>query len=106
MIPALPFAYLLGGLALAELFEKRLVWGRYVAAGLCLWVVVEAMGIYPGPSVVLQRIGLLAGIARTGSVGMAVRAAVLYGWTTATSTGDKVSNNCARGWGFTPTGGR
>jgi hypothetical protein len=47
IIPTLPFAYLLGGLALAELFDKRLVWGRYVAAALCLWVVVEAAGIYP-----------------------------------------------------------
>jgi hypothetical protein len=47
IIPTLPFAYLLGGLALAELFDKRLVWGRYVAAALCLWLVVEAIGIYP-----------------------------------------------------------
>ena len=47
LIPTLPFAYLLAGLALATLFEKRLVWGRYVAAALCLWLVVEAVGIYP-----------------------------------------------------------
>jgi hypothetical protein len=47
LIPTLPFAHLLGGLALAKLFEKRLVWGRYLAAALCLWVVVEAAGIYP-----------------------------------------------------------
>jgi hypothetical protein len=47
IIPTLPFAYLLGGLALAELFDTRMVWGRYVAAALCLWVVVEAVGIYP-----------------------------------------------------------
>jgi hypothetical protein len=47
LIPTLPFAYLLAGLALATLFEKRLVWGRYVAAALCLWVLVEAIGIYP-----------------------------------------------------------
>jgi hypothetical protein len=47
MIPTLPFAFLLGGLALAELCEKKLVWGRYVAAALCLWLVVEAVGIYP-----------------------------------------------------------
>ena len=47
IIPTLPFAYLLGGLALAELFEERLVWGRYVAGALCLWLVVEAAGIYP-----------------------------------------------------------
>jgi len=47
IIPTLPFAYLLAGLALATLFEKRLVWGRYLAAALCLWVAVEAIGIYP-----------------------------------------------------------
>jgi hypothetical protein len=77
MIPILPFAYLLAGVALATLLtektqllrktepfgktlpagtdprplgsgpERRLVWGRYVAAALCLWVVVEAIGIYP-----------------------------------------------------------
>jgi hypothetical protein len=47
IIPTLPFAYLLGGLALAKLFEKQLVWGRYAAAVLCLWMVVEAIGIYP-----------------------------------------------------------
>jgi hypothetical protein len=47
LIPTLPFAFLLGGLALARLFEKTQVWGRYVAAALCLWLVVEAVGIYP-----------------------------------------------------------
>jgi hypothetical protein len=47
LIPTLPFACLLGGLALARLFEKTQVWGRYVAAALCLWLVVEAVGIYP-----------------------------------------------------------
>jgi hypothetical protein len=46
IIPVLPFAYLLGGAALAALFEK-MPWGRYVAAALCLWVVVAAAGIYP-----------------------------------------------------------
>ena len=47
IIPCLPFAYLLGGLALAKLFDKQLLWGRYAAAGLCLWILVEAIGIYP-----------------------------------------------------------
>jgi len=47
MIPTLPFAYLLGGLAIAKLFEMKQSWGRYVAAALCLWVAVEAVGIYP-----------------------------------------------------------
>jgi hypothetical protein len=47
IIPTLPFAYLLGGIPLARLFDKKLVWGRYAAAALCLWIVVEAAGIYP-----------------------------------------------------------
>lgn len=47
IIPAMPFAYLLGGLGLAALCEKGMAWGRYVAAGLCVWVVVAAAGIYP-----------------------------------------------------------
>ena len=47
IIPCLPFAYLLGGLALAKLFDKQLAWGKYVAAALCLWMIVEAVGIYP-----------------------------------------------------------
>jgi hypothetical protein len=47
MIPALPFTYFLGGLALASLFEKRWAWGRYAGAALCVWLVVEAVGIYP-----------------------------------------------------------
>jgi len=76
IIPTLPFAYLLAGLGLEALLtapsrsllgktqlagrepgpagapsgsgpEWSLVWGRYAAAALCLWVVVEAAGIYP-----------------------------------------------------------
>jgi hypothetical protein len=63
LIPTLPFAYLMAGLALAELLTapswsglgktellgktQSLTWGRYVAAALCLWVVLEAIGIYP-----------------------------------------------------------
>lgn len=47
IIPTLPFGYLLAGVGLAELLSKRLVWGRYAAAALCLWVLVEAAGIYP-----------------------------------------------------------
>jgi hypothetical protein len=47
LIPALPFVYLLGGKGLAALFGRNLVWGRYVASALCLWVVIEAAGIYP-----------------------------------------------------------
>jgi hypothetical protein len=47
IIPTLPFAFLLAGVALAELFKTRLVWARPLAAVLCLWIVVEAIGIYP-----------------------------------------------------------
>jgi hypothetical protein len=47
IIPALPFAYLLGGLALSSLFDRKPAGGRYVAAILCGWLVVEAVGIYP-----------------------------------------------------------
>ena len=69
MIPTLPFAYLLAGLALKKLLtapsrlrlgktprlenapsletRRGLAWGRYAAAALCLWVMVEAVGIYP-----------------------------------------------------------
>jgi hypothetical protein len=47
IIPTLPFAYLLAGLALARLFESVPAWGRYAGAALCLWVMVEAIGIYP-----------------------------------------------------------
>jgi hypothetical protein len=47
IIPVLPFAYLLAGLALGQLMGRRFAWGRYAGAALCLWVVVEAAGIYP-----------------------------------------------------------
>jgi Dolichyl-phosphate-mannose-protein mannosyltransferase/SEC-C motif len=47
IIPALPFAYLLGGMALAALFDKSLRWGRYIAVAVCVWILVVAVGIYP-----------------------------------------------------------
>ncbi len=47
LIPALPFAYLVGGLGIARLVEDGRPWLRYAAAGLGLWVVVAAAGIYP-----------------------------------------------------------
>jgi len=47
IIPTLPFAYLLGGIALAALFRPRPAWGRYAAAALCLWMALAAAGIYP-----------------------------------------------------------
>jgi len=47
MIPALPFVYLIAGCGLAGLVRAANRWGRVAAAVLCLWVVVEAAGIYP-----------------------------------------------------------
>jgi hypothetical protein len=47
LIPVLPFAYLIGGLGLASLIERRALWSRAVAAVLCLWLVVGAVAIYP-----------------------------------------------------------
>lgn len=47
IMPALPFAYLLGGLALAALVKSAHAWGRPTAAILCAWLAVEAAGIYP-----------------------------------------------------------
>jgi hypothetical protein len=47
LIPAMPFAYLLGGIGLAALFENGFAWGRYLAATLCVWVAIAAAGIYP-----------------------------------------------------------
>jgi hypothetical protein len=47
LIPAMPFAYLLGGLGLASLFRSGLAWARYGAVALCLWVAIAAAGIYP-----------------------------------------------------------
>ena len=47
MIPALPFAYLAGGAALAWLAGKTAAWARVAAVALCGWVVVAAAGIYP-----------------------------------------------------------
>lgn len=47
IIPALPFAHLLGGLALARLLGSGRAWAKYAAVALCLWLAVEAAGIYP-----------------------------------------------------------
>ena len=46
IIPCLPFAHLLGGIALAELFRGQM-WMRVAAAAACVWVVMAAAGIYP-----------------------------------------------------------
>ena len=47
LIPAMPFAYLLGGVGLAALFASGHAWVRYAAIALCLWVAIAAAGIYP-----------------------------------------------------------
>jgi hypothetical protein len=46
VIPALPFGYLAGGIALAALLKGRAL-HRAVAAAACVWVVLAAAGIYP-----------------------------------------------------------
>jgi hypothetical protein len=43
----LPFACLLGGLALAELFRIRAAWSRGIAITLGAWMVIASVGIYP-----------------------------------------------------------
>ncbi len=53
LIPAMPFAYLVGGMGLAALFNAQngfasgRAWTRYAAIALCLWVAIAAAGIYP-----------------------------------------------------------
>jgi len=47
LIPILPFAYLVAGWGLAGLVERRAWWSRATAAALCLWIAIEAAGIYP-----------------------------------------------------------
>jgi hypothetical protein len=46
IIPALPFAYLLGGAGAAWLIRQG-TWGRAVTAALGLWMLAAAAGIYP-----------------------------------------------------------
>jgi Dolichyl-phosphate-mannose-protein mannosyltransferase len=47
LIPAMPFAYLIGGMGLAMLLVDGRAWTRYAALALSLWVVIAAAGIYP-----------------------------------------------------------
>ncbi len=47
LIPALPFAFLLGGAGLAWLWEQRALWSRGGAALLGAWLVAQAAAIYP-----------------------------------------------------------
>jgi hypothetical protein len=47
IIPILPFAWLLGGLALATLVRSASRGARVAACLLCAWLVIAAAGIYP-----------------------------------------------------------
>jgi hypothetical protein len=47
IIPCLPFAHLLGGIAVATLLRSPFVVKRVAAVVLCAWAVVAAGGIYP-----------------------------------------------------------
>jgi len=47
LMPALPFAWLPGGMALAALARSARRAGRAAAVALCVWLVVAAAGIYP-----------------------------------------------------------
>jgi hypothetical protein len=47
IIPALPFAFLLGGLGLMTLIRRHAIWSRMLAAVLGIWMTAAAIGIYP-----------------------------------------------------------
>jgi hypothetical protein len=47
IVPCLPFAFLAGGVGLEALVRNRSLGGRWLAAALCAWIVVAAVGIYP-----------------------------------------------------------
>jgi hypothetical protein len=47
ILPAFPFAHLLGGLGLAALARSAAKPARYAAAVLCAWVALAALGVYP-----------------------------------------------------------
>jgi len=47
IIPVLPFAFLLAGLGLATLLQAARGWAPYLAAVLCGWLVLAAVGVYP-----------------------------------------------------------
>ena len=47
IIPVLPFAFLLGGVALANLVRSGSIWKRSLAVVAILWIVSAAAGIYP-----------------------------------------------------------
>jgi hypothetical protein len=47
IMPVIPFAHLLGGLALATLLTMPAKWGRPAAIALCVWLAVAMAGVYP-----------------------------------------------------------
>lgn len=47
IMPALPFAYLVGGLAVSALWDRAVTWGRPALAVLAAWLIVASIGIYP-----------------------------------------------------------
>jgi surface polysaccharide O-acyltransferase-like enzyme len=47
IIPLLPFAYLMGGMALAHLARNREIWKCAIAGIFCAWMIATAIGIYP-----------------------------------------------------------
>jgi hypothetical protein len=47
IMPALPFAYIAGGLALSSLIARPSAWARPLGCAFCAWLVVAAAGIYP-----------------------------------------------------------
>jgi hypothetical protein len=47
IMPVLPFAFLLGGLALVKLFTMTAKWARPLGVALCCWLAVAQAGVYP-----------------------------------------------------------
>ena len=47
IMPVLPFAHLLGGLALAALFTMPARWCRWAGGALCVWLLLALAGVYP-----------------------------------------------------------
>jgi hypothetical protein len=59
-MPAMPFAYLAGGVALASLFRGP-VWTRAMGGVACLWLAIAAAGIYPDHLAYFNELACLPG---------------------------------------------
>jgi hypothetical protein len=46
LMPAMPFGFILGGMALATLLQRQTAW-KLVAVVACAWITLAAVGIYP-----------------------------------------------------------